>query len=97
MGSPTLPAPLQHTLAELFANDPGRAERYVITAGDLRIDYSKQPVDDSLVAALISASAAAGVLARRDSMFAGEHINVTEDRPVLHTALRAPRSIVGDG
>ena len=85
-----LPAPLSSTLAELFAADPGRADRYVVAAGDLRIDYSKQPVDDTLLAALGEAAERAGVLARRDAMFAGEHINVTEDRAVLHTALRLP-------
>jgi glucose-6-phosphate isomerase len=99
MGSSPLPAALHTSLAELFARDPGRAQRYVITAGDLRIDYSKQPVDDSLLSALVNAAAGAGVLARRDAMFAGEHINVTEDRAVLHTALRAPRgaSVMADG
>ena len=99
MGSPSLPAPLQSTLADLFAHDPGRAERYVITAGDLRIDFSKQPVDDSLLSDLVGVAVGAGVLDRRDAMFAGEHINVTEDRAVLHTALRAPRgaSVMADG
>ncbi|HUF97831.1 MAG TPA: glucose-6-phosphate isomerase [Ilumatobacter sp.] len=99
MGSNRLPSPLQHSLQELFASDPGRSERYVLHAGDMRIDYSKQPVDDELLAALLEAAAEAGVLARRDAMFAGERINVTEDRAVLHTALRAPRdtSVIIDG
>ncbi len=99
MGSSSLPAPLQSTLTELFAHDPGRADRYVITAGDLRIDFSKQPVDDSLLSDLVDAAVGAGVLAHRDAMFAGDHINVTEDRAVLHTALRAPRStsVMADG
>jgi len=97
--SPKLPAPLTQTLADLFATDPGRAERYVVVAGDLRIDYSKQPVDDALLAGLLRTAVEAGVLARRDAMFAGEHINVTEDRAVLHTALRLPNgtSLVVDG
>lgn len=86
-----LPLP---TLAELFARDPGRADRYVVEAGDLRIDYSKQPVDDDLLAALVAHAVDAGVLARRDAMFAGERINTTEDRAVLHVALRAPRGTV---
>jgi glucose-6-phosphate isomerase len=77
------------TLAELFAADPNRAARYVLRAGDLRVDVSKQPIDDDLVAALVAVAAAAGVEERRRAMFAGEHINVTEDRAVLHTALRA--------
>jgi glucose-6-phosphate isomerase len=81
---------VDRTLAELFEIDPERAARFVVQAADLRIDYSKQPIDDDLVAALVDWAAAAGVAERRDAMFAGEHINVTEDRAVLHTALRAP-------
>jgi glucose-6-phosphate isomerase len=94
-----LPEPLNRTLADLFRSDPGRADRYVVVAGDLRIDYSKQPVDDALMAGLLGAADAAGVLARREAMFAGERINVTEDRAVLHTALRLPdgASLVVDG
>ena len=79
------------TLAELFDRDPERADRYVIEVGDLRIDYSKHPIDDTLLAALIERAQTAGVVGRRDAMFAGEHINVTEDRAVMHVALRAPR------
>mgnify|MGYP006177261169 CR=1 FL=1 len=45
-----------NTLAELFASDPGRAARYVVVAGDLRIDYSKQPVDDAMMAGLLEAA-----------------------------------------
>ena len=82
------------TLSDLFASDPGRAERYVVTAGDLRIDYSKQPVTDDMLAGLFERARAAGVEERRDAMFAGQHINVTEDRSVLHVALRAPREMV---
>lgn len=87
------------TLSDLFAVDPGRAERYRLQAADLVIDYSKQPITDELVADLVEQARACGVEARRDSMFAGERINVTEDRAVLHTALRAPRSatVVVDG
>jgi glucose-6-phosphate isomerase len=81
-------------LRDLFAADPGRAERYLLTAGDLRIDYSKNLVDDDVVAALMAVAQAAGVAERRDAMFAGEAINVTEQRAVLHTALRAPRGAV---
>jgi glucose-6-phosphate isomerase len=84
------------TLNELFDTDPGRAARYVVTAGDLRIDYSKQPVTTELLAELLDRARAAGVEQRRDAMFAGEHINVTEDRAVLHTALRAPAGAVVD-
>ena len=84
-----LATPARH-LRELFAADPGRAERYLLEVGDLRIDYSKQRVDDAVLAALLDVAAAAGVAERRDAMFAGEPINVTEGRPVLHVALRAP-------
>jgi glucose-6-phosphate isomerase len=79
-------------LRELFATDPGRAGRYVIEVGDLRIDWSKQRVDDTVMAALFDLADRAGVEARRDAMFAGERVNVTEDRAVMHVALRAPRS-----
>ena len=85
-----LPAPAH--LGELFAGDPGRSERYLINVGDLRIDYSKQRVDDAILVALLAVAGAAGVAERRDAMFRGERINVTEDRPVLHVALRADRS-----
>ncbi len=95
-----LPTPAH--LRELFADDPGRAERYLITVGDLRIDYSKQRVDDAVLVALLAVAGAAGVVERRDAMFGGEQINVSEDRAVLHVALRADRSAVlgpvdGDG
>jgi glucose-6-phosphate isomerase len=82
------------TLRALFESDPDRASRYVVDAGDLRIDYSKQPVTDDIVGGLVERARSAGVEARRDAMFAGEHINVTEDRAVLHVALRAPRDAV---
>ncbi|MET0146042.1 MAG: glucose-6-phosphate isomerase [Ilumatobacteraceae bacterium] len=84
------PAPL----GDLFAADPGRAERYVLHVGDLRVDYAKQRVDDVVMGALLAVADAAGVAERRDAMFAGEHINVTEDRAVLHVALRAPAGSV---
>ncbi|MEM1332940.1 MAG: glucose-6-phosphate isomerase [Actinomycetota bacterium] len=78
------------SLRDTFAADPGRAERYVTDAGDLRIDWSKQLVDDRILDALIELADAAGVEQRRDAMFAGERINVTEDRAVGHVALRMP-------
>jgi len=86
-------------LRELFATDSQRAERYVLSAGDLRIDYSKHLIDDRVLAVLQQVATAAKVAARRDAMFAGAHINTTEDRAVLHTALRAPRTsqLVVDG
>ncbi|MFF4912375.1 glucose-6-phosphate isomerase [Streptomyces tendae] len=81
-------------LRELFAQDPGRAERYVVRVGDLRIDYSKHLVTDETLALLQELAAATGVFGLRDAMFRGERINITEDRAVLHTALRAPRDAV---
>ncbi|MFZ4718245.1 MAG: glucose-6-phosphate isomerase [Ilumatobacteraceae bacterium] len=77
-------------LRTLFAEDPARAARFTATAADLRVDWSKHLVDDAVVAALLAVARAAGVAERRDAMFRGERINVTEQRAVLHTALRAP-------
>jgi glucose-6-phosphate isomerase len=84
----------QPDLRELFAADPGRAERYVVRVGDLRIDYSKHLITDETLALLQELAAATDVFGLRDAMFRGERINVTEDRAVLHTALRAPRDAV---
>jgi glucose-6-phosphate isomerase len=81
-------------LRELFANDGGRATRYRMQAGDLLIDYSKHLIDDDVVRALLKVAVTADVEARRAAMFGGEPINVTEQRAVLHTALRAPRDAV---
>ena len=81
-------------LRELFASDPGRAERYVVRVGDLHIDYSKQLITDETLALLQELAVATDVFGLRDAMFRGERINVTEDRAVLHTALRAPRDAV---
>jgi glucose-6-phosphate isomerase len=81
-------------LRELFATDPGRAERYVVRVGDLYIDYSKHLVTDETLRLLRELAVASEVSGLRDAMFRGEKINVTEDRAVLHTALRAPRNAV---
>ncbi|GLW48606.1 glucose-6-phosphate isomerase 1 [Streptomyces sp. NBRC 14336] len=81
-------------LRDLFAADPGRAERYVVRVGDLRIDYSKHLVTDETLSLLQELAAATDVFGLRDAMFRGEKINTTEDRAVLHTALRAPRDAV---
>ncbi len=78
-------------LRELFAADPERVERYTVRAAHLHVDWSKHLVDDGVVDALLDVVEASGMTARRDAMFAGEPINLTEDRSVLHTALRAPR------
>jgi glucose-6-phosphate isomerase len=84
----------QPDLRELFAADPGRAERYVVHVGDLRIDYSKHLVTDETLALLQELATATDVFGQRDAMFRGDKINVTENRAVLHTALRAPRDAV---
>ncbi|WP_327319179.1 glucose-6-phosphate isomerase [Streptomyces sp. NBC_01235] len=81
-------------LRELFAADPGRAQRYVVRVGDLRIDYSKNLITDETLAQLHELAAATNVFGLRDAMFRGERINITEDRAVLHTALRAPADAV---
>ncbi|KOV92628.1 glucose-6-phosphate isomerase [Streptomyces sp. NRRL B-1140] len=84
----------QPDLRELFDTDPGRAERMVVRVGDLRIDYSKHLVTDETLALLQELAAATDVFGLRDAMFRGEKINTTENRAVLHTALRAPRDAV---
>ncbi|CAM5361925.1 glucose-6-phosphate isomerase 2 [Streptomyces xanthochromogenes] len=81
-------------LRELFAAEPGRGTAYTLQVGDLYLDYSKHLVTDETLALLRELAAAADVAGLRDAMFRGEKINVTEDRAVLHTALRAPRGAV---
>ncbi|MGI5271272.1 glucose-6-phosphate isomerase [Nonomuraea sp. CA-218870] len=77
-------------LRELFADDPGRAGRMTLTAGDLYLDYAKQRVTGETVELLVRLAERAGLRERIEAMFTGAHINVSEDRAVLHTALRAP-------
>ncbi len=77
-------------LRELFADEPGRGPAWTLEAAGLRADFSKQRVTHEVMAALLSLADDCEVLARRDAMFEGQHINVTEDRSVLHTALRLP-------
>ncbi len=81
-------------LRELFATDAGRAQRFTVSAADLLVDFSKQRITAETLALLVAVAEAADVEGRRDAMFAGERINTTEDRAVLHTALRAPRGSV---
>ncbi|MFJ3531250.1 MULTISPECIES: glucose-6-phosphate isomerase [unclassified Streptomyces] len=81
-------------LRELFADDPERGTGYTLRVGDLYIDYSKQLVTDETLRLLRELAGATGVAALRDAMFRGDKINTTEDRAVLHTALRAPRDAV---
>jgi glucose-6-phosphate isomerase len=75
-----------------FADDPARVERLSFNAGDLLVDLSKGLVDDDVLGALLELADEVALETRRDAMFRGDRINVTEDRPVLHTALRLPAS-----
>ena len=86
-------------LRQLFADDPTRGSAMVARAGDLVLDYAKHRVDAAALSALMEVARRAGVAERRDAMFAGERINTTEDRSVLHVALRMPRDeqLVVDG
>ncbi|MFJ3494051.1 glucose-6-phosphate isomerase [Streptomyces sp. NPDC086091] len=81
-------------LRELFAADPGRGSGYTAQVGDLHLDYSKHLITDETLRLLRELAAATDVFGLRDAMFRGERINTTEDRAVLHTALRAPRNAV---
>ncbi|MFE9986317.1 glucose-6-phosphate isomerase [Streptomyces sp. NPDC005381] len=81
-------------LRDLFAADPGRGSGYTLQVGDLHIDYSKHLVDDRTLGLLRELASATDVFGLRDAMFRGEKINTTEDRAVLHTALRAPADAV---
>jgi glucose-6-phosphate isomerase len=75
-------------LRDLFAEDPSRGSSFSLQAADIYIDYSKNLVTDETMKLLFDLARAQGVEAKRDAMFGGEHINSTEDRAVLHTALR---------
>jgi glucose-6-phosphate isomerase len=86
-------------LRTLFANDPSRGRRLRAATEGLYLDYSKNRITDETVGLLIDLANESGLANRRDAMFAGEHVNVSEDRAVLHVALRMPRetSLVVDG
>ncbi len=86
-------------LRELFADDPARGTRLTADAADVHLDYSKHRVTDETLRLLVALAVRAGVRERLDAMFAGERINTTEDRAVLHVALRMPRTarLVVDG
>ena len=88
----------QH-LRDLFAADPGRGERLTAEAEGVYLDYSKNRITDETVALLVQLAEESGVPEHRDAMFRGDHINVSENRAVLHTALRLPASatLVVDG
>ncbi|MBJ6646711.1 glucose-6-phosphate isomerase [Streptomyces sp. BSE7-9] len=81
-------------LRELFEADPDRGTGYTLRVGDLYVDYSKHLVTDETLRLLRELAAATDVSGLRDAMFRGERINTTEDRAVLHTALRAPQDAV---
>src|SRR5215469_13367668 len=86
-------------LRQLFADDPGRGERLTAEAVGLYLDYSKNRVTDETMRLLVELAEESGVPERRDAMFRGEHVNVSEDRAVLHVALRMPAtaSLIVDG
>jgi glucose-6-phosphate isomerase len=86
-------------LRDLFASDPGRGERLTAQAAGIYLDYSKNRVTDETMRLLLELAAESGVPERRDAMFRGEHINVSENRAVLHVALRMPATahLVVDG
>ena len=86
-------------LRKMFADDPERTKKFTFQAADLHVDLSKNLVCPTLVGHLLALAEQTGVLELRDRMYAGEHINVTEDRAVLHTALRRPStdSLTVDG
>ncbi len=84
---------------DLFAEDPDRGERLTVDGAGLFLDYSKNRATDETIALLVDLAQESGVPDRREAMFRGEHINVSEDRAVLHVALRMPRerSLLVDG
>src|SRR5678816_2341111 len=86
-------------LRKLFADDPKRAERMTVEAVGLYLDYSKNRITDETLKLLLQLAEESGLRSRIDAMFQGEKINITENRAVLHVALRAPKgaSIVVDG
>ncbi len=86
-------------LRELFADDPGRADRLSLEAAGLYLDYSKNRITDETLRLLVQLARESGLEARRDEMYAGAHVNVSEDRAALHVALRMPKgtSLVVDG
>jgi glucose-6-phosphate isomerase len=81
-------------LRDLFAQDPARGERLTLEAAGLYLDYSKNRITDETVRLLLQLARESGLEQRIAAMFSGERINVTEDRAVLHVALRAPRDAV---
>src|SRR5437763_13958099 len=81
----------QRHLRRLFADDPRRGERLTAEAAGVYLDYSKNRITDETLRLLVQLAEECGLRARIDALFCGEKINVTEQRDVLHVALRAPR------
>jgi glucose-6-phosphate isomerase len=81
-------------MRRMFADDPKRAERFTAEGAGILLDYSKNRITDETLQLLLHLAAERGVAERRDAMFRGEKINITEKRAVLHVALRAPRGEV---
>ena len=81
-------------LRQLFADDPGRAERFTVDGVGISLDYSKNRITVETVDLLLDLAKERGIAERRDAMFRGERINVSENRAVLHVALRARRDEV---
>src|SRR6201992_2116404 len=86
-------------LRQMFADDPARGERYTVESAGIFLDYSKNRITDETLKLLIQLAEESGLRAHIDAMFRGEKINITENRAVLHVALRAPKGekIVVDG
>ena len=78
-------------LRTLFSDDPDRAARFTIEAAGLFLDYSKNRITEETRKLLLQLAQESGLMERRDAMFRGEKINITEKRAVLHVALRAPK------
>lgn len=81
-------------LRQLFADDPARAKRFTVEGVGISLDYSKNRITDETISLLLDLAKERGVAERRDAMFRGDRINVSENRAVLHVALRAPRDEV---
>jgi glucose-6-phosphate isomerase len=89
----------QHSLADMFRDDPRRFKRYHLQLDDLLFDYSKHRINDVTLAHLLVLARESGLEEKRKALFSGAHVNVTEDRPALHMALRnfSGRPIMVDG
>ena len=86
-------------LRQMFVDDPARGERFTVETGGIFLDYSKNRITDETLKLLLQLAEESGLRTHIDAMFSGEKINITENRAVLHVALRAPKgeSIFVDG